>query len=256
MKKSKSKDIMEVKLLRCTSEPEKTIATAARLCYSSVSFEQLFKTMSDSKVKELLTFLIKSGHHSALEHASFTFAIGGISRVSSHQLVRHRLASYSQQSQRYVKSRSVDETILPDDRLIDMAYTFQPSDYVIPESIKKNKFLKKRYEEVMGIIATTYQQFLDARIPGEDARYLLPNATATKIIVTMNARELRHFFTLRCCNRAQWEIRRMAYKMLSEALKVAPILFSDAGPSCWRGPCPEGKMSCGKKPKREEVLEI
>lgn len=238
---NKDKDIMEVKLLRHTSEPEKTVATAARLCYSPSSFEQLFDTIKDNEVKELLTFLIKSGHHSAIEHANFTFAIGGISRVTSHQLVRHRLASYSQQSQRYVKFKPVDEII-------------SSSDYIIPFSIKKNKRLKKRYEEIMKIIATAYQEFLEAKIPAEDARYLLPNATATKIIVTMNARELRHFFSLRCCNRAQWEIRKMAYKMLSEVLKVAPILFEDAGPSCWRGPCPEGKMSCGKPPKRSEVL--
>ncbi|MEW6096576.1 MAG: FAD-dependent thymidylate synthase [bacterium] len=248
---------MEVKLLRHTSEPEKTVASAARLCYSPVSFEQLFKKMSGVQVKNLLTLLIKSGHHSALEHTSFTFAIGGISRVTSHQLVRHRLASYSQQSQRYVRFKSRGtKTVHSSDRLFDITTPFPPSSYVIPPSIEKNKKLRDVYKEVMDLIATTYQRFLHAKIPVEDVRYLLPNATATKIIVTMNARELRHFFSLRCCNRAQWEIRRMAYKMLSEVLKVAPILFSDAGPPCWRGPCPEGKMSCGNPPKREEVLEM
>lgn len=244
---------MEVKLLRYTDEPEKTVATAARLCYSPASFEQLFKKMSGVEVKNLLTLLIKSGHHSVLEHANFTFAIGGISRATSHQLVRHRLASYSQQSQRYVKFKTMTKSSSDG---LDITTHFPSSSYVIPPSIEKDKKLKKKYKEVMDIIATTYQEFLTAMIPAEDARYLLPNATTTKIISTMNARELRHFFSLRCCNRAQWEIRRMAYKMLSEVLKVAPMLFSDAGPPCWRGPCPEGKMSCGKIPKRNEVIEI
>lgn len=224
---------MKVELLKYTPEPEILVAMASKLCYSESTIDDLYQRMKEKEVSSFINKLIEMGHHSPFEHVNFTFGIEKISRVTTHQLVRHRIASYSQQSQRYVK--------------------YEDLKYVIPPTIQKDKeiFFKKAIE----FAKQTYEQLITSGVPVEDARYVLPEACETKIIVTMNARELFHFFRLRCCNRAQWEIRRMAYKMLNEALKVAPILFSDAGPPCWRGACPEGKMSCGKKPKREEVLE-
>lgn len=226
---------MKVELLKYTSEPEILVAMAAKLCYSEATIDDLWQRMKEEEVSGFINKLMEMGHHSPFEHISFTFGIEGISRVTTHQLVRHRIASYSQQSQRYVKYK-------------ELKYTIPPGIENIPE-------LKKVFVKTIQKVSDVYQQLVNSGIPAEDARYVLPEGTQTKIMVTMNARELIHFFRLRCCNRAQWEIRKMAYKMLSEALKVAPILFSDAGPPCWRGPCPEGKMSCGKPPKKEEVLD-
>ena len=179
-------------------------------------------------------YAVASGHESVLEHCTFTFAIEGISRACSHQLVRHRMASYSQQSQRYVKMDGFE--------------------YVVPESIKRADACVFRsemttldaYSDVMLLLSELYKSLLDAGIPEEDARYILPNACKTNIVTTMNARELRHFFNLRCCNRAQWEIRELADRMLELCKETCPILFEDAGASCVKGYCPEGKKSCGK----------
>jgi thymidylate synthase (FAD) len=172
---------------------------------------------------------------SPVEHASFTFAIEGISRACSHQLVRHRLASFSQQSQRYVSKTSGFH-------------------YVVPPSIGEDEELKSRYDAFMKEAQKFYNYLVEGLerngLTGEsvreDARFVLPNAAETKIMVTMNARELLHFFGQRCCNRAQWEIRRMATEMLRLTRAVAPALFSAAGPGCIRGTCPEGAYSCGK----------
>ncbi len=178
------------------------------------------------------------GHFSVLEHASFTFGIEGISRACSHQLVRHRLASYSQQSQRYVSQKERFEAVTP------------PSIACRPE-------LRERYEGLLEEIHRVYGQFLDAGVPAEDARFVLPNAAATKLVVTMNARELHHFFNLRCCRRAQWEIRAVARDMLRLVRRKAPVLFAKAGPGCLRGACPEGAMTCGDMAKvREEYREL
>ncbi|MBU0494905.1 MAG: FAD-dependent thymidylate synthase [Chloroflexi bacterium] len=222
---------MQVQLIQYTPEPERTVAAAARLCYAPIDAIQLLEQLSAAQIERLLRQVIRSGHHSVLEHASFTFAIGGISRVTSHQLVRHRLASYSQQSQRYV--------------------SYERIEYVTPPAIAGDPSLLTRYETAMAAAHELYVDLQQAGVAGEDARYVLPNATATNLVVSMNARELRHFLTVRCCNRAQWEIRGLAHAMRRAVLAVAPVLFDDAGPACWRGPCPEGHLSCGAPPPRD-----
>ena len=217
---------MKVKLLSHTPEPEKVIAIAARLCYSKSGIDDLEKNFTDDKIKSFLQKIIDLGHESVLEHVSFTFGIEGISRACSHQLVRHRIASYSQQSQRYVN--------------------FENIEYVLPDTIKNNAEISKKFEKIMKDISDFYREMIENKIPAEDARFILPNACTTKIIVTMNLRELKHFFKLRCCNRAQWEIRNLAIEMLKILKNKIPILFSQMGPACLNAPCPEGVMSCGQ----------
>ncbi len=219
--------MIKVKLLEHTPEPERVVAMAARLCYSAAGAEELAERMTKEQVEKLLSKIVKMGHASTMEHVSFTFGIEGVSRVLTHQLVRHRLASYSQQSQRYVAEHDFE--------------------YIIPPTIAGKPEAMARFEALMEEVQTAYNELADMGIPKEDARYVLANATETKIVVTMNARSLMHFFNLRCCNRAQWEIRDLAYKMLAEVKKVAPILFRNAGASCVStGHCPEGAMTCGK----------
>lgn len=218
---------MEVKLLRYTPEPDKTVAMSARLCYSPIGAAELEEKISDEQAAKLVKQLAAMGHASTFEHVSFTFAIEGVSRVLTHQLVRHRLASYSQQSQRYVKEHNF-ETIMP-------------------PSIKANPEMEAKFTALCQNIQDLYNEMTEAGILAEDARYILPNAAETKIVVTMNARSLLHFFELRCCNRAQWEIRMLANKMLAAVQQVAPVIFMNAGPTCeTRRECHEGKMSCGK----------
>ncbi|MBI3755187.1 MAG: FAD-dependent thymidylate synthase [Deltaproteobacteria bacterium] len=216
---------MKVTLLNFTPAPEKTIVLAARLCYSDSGISQLEKKIEDISYEKFLGKILRMGHLSVLEHAGFTFGIDGISRAASHQLVRHRLASYSQQSQRYVK--------------------FKEPEFVTPASIKKNPKLGKNFSDTIASLYAFYNEMLEAGIPAEDARYILPNAAETKIIVTMNARELLHFFGLRTCERAQWEIRDMAKRMLALVKKEAPYIFKKAGPGCVStGKCTEGEMTC------------
>jgi thymidylate synthase (FAD) len=181
--------------------------------------------LSEQKTKNILNKTIASGHHSVIEHANFTFSISGVSRALTHQLVRHRIASFSQQSQRYVKMTA-------------------PT-YVTPPAIKANAPALKQYEKFMESAWAEYQFLVDAGINAEDARFVLPNAATTSITVTMNARELRHFFELRCCNRAQWEIREMASQMLEQVKKVAPVIFEGAGPLCDN--CPEPNFLCSRR---------
>ncbi len=219
--------MMKVKLLDYTPEPERVVAMAARLCYSASGAEELAEKLSDEQVKKMVKKMVALGHASTIEHVSFTFGIEGVSRVLTHQLVRHRIASYDQQSQRYVA-----------------AHGFQ---YITPHTIAENPEAKAKFDHLLEEIRKTYDELTDLGIPKEDARYVLANAAETKILVTMNARTLLHFFNLRCCLRAQWEIREMAYKMLEEVKKVAPTLFHNAGASCVNtGRCPEGAMTCGK----------
>jgi thymidylate synthase (FAD) len=218
---------MKVALLQHTPEPEQTVALAARLCYSPADIDELQERLTGNDITAFLDKIMSLGHHSVLEHASFTFGIDGISRTTSHQLVRHRIASFSQQSQRYVSH-------------------VERFGAVIPDSIAARPELLARFEEQLQALHNCYRDLVAAGVPAEDARYILPNATETKIIVTMNARELRHFFELRCCERAQWEIRAMATEMLGLVKVVAPVIFKDSGPGCLSGPCPEGQFCCGK----------
>jgi len=226
---------LKVILLRHTPNPEETVAMAAKLCYSPADIKSLKDKIETKDQKTFVEKLINMGHMSPIEHTSFTFAIEGISRACSHQLVRHRVASYSQQSQRYVSEES-------------------GFDYIIPPVIKEDKELKQIFISFMEEAQKAYNEMVnklnDKGIKGEsanqDARFILPNAAETKIMVTMNSRELLHFFRQRCCNRAQWEIRRMAEEMLTLVKNIAPTIFHKAGPGCLFTPCPEGDYSCGK----------
>jgi thymidylate synthase (FAD) len=218
---------MQVSLLYHTPEPERAVATAARLCYAAVGAAELIATMTDAQVNKVLAVIVKSGHLSALEHASYTFAIDGVSRALTHQLVRHRIASFNQQSQRYVTLSGEPEVI-------------------VPNTIAEDAESRALFNTAIDTAYNAYSQLLEAGVPAEDARYVLPNACASKIVVTMNIRELLHFFELRCCRRAQWEIQELGQRMLELVEPTAPYIFLDAGASCRRGPCTEGKMSCGE----------
>lgn len=218
---------MMVKLVRHTPEPERTVAMSARLCYSPIGAAQLEEKISDEQAANLVRKLVSMGHLSTLEHVTFTFAIEGVSRVLTHQLVRHRIASYSQQSQRYVKEHDFET--------------------IVPASIASKPEAKAKFDKLMTEIQEMYDEFIALDIPAEDARYILPNATETKIVCTFNARSLLNFFSLRCCTRAQWEIRALANEMLRQCQAVAPVIFENAGPTCVsEGVCHEGDMSCGR----------
>ena len=224
---------MKVMLIRHTICPEETIALAAKLCYSKATIEDLNEKISQKDQSIFIEKLMNMGHESVLEHTIFTFGVEGVSRVLLAQLTRHRIASFSVQSQRYVSYEN-------------------GFGYIIPESIEAlgNNAIEK-YKNQMETIEEWYkewQQLLGNRgeKSNEDARFVLPNACETRIIITMNTRELLHFFSLRMCNRAQWEIREMAEQMFELCLKTAPSLFRNAGPSCIRGVCKEGNKSCGK----------
>ena len=240
---------MEVTLLGYTPVPEKMIAAAAKLCYSDSGAMDLMDGLDEEKTAHFMEMLTNIGHESPIEHASFTFAIEGVSRSLLAQITRHRIASFSVQSQRYVKKSSFV--------------------YITPPAIAEDPQAKAVFEESMAHAFAAYNQLADqleqrylqenlragmtektARSKAEkkaieDARFVLPNACETKMMVTMNARSLYHFFRLRCCRRAQWEIRELAMKMLRLCCQAAPMLFANAGPGCCSGPCPEGKMSCG-----------
>ncbi len=218
---------MKVKLISHTPEPERMVAMSARLCYSPVGAEELVEKMSSTQVEKLVGKIVEMEHLSTLEHVSFTFAVEGVSRVLTHQLVRHRIASYSQQSQRYVSEHDFE--------------------YIIPSTIAANKIAKEKFEQLMKSIQSTYNELIELGVHKEDARYCLANAAETKIVVTMNARTLLHFFELRCCVRAQWEIRSLAELMLAEVKKIAPLLFKKAGPTCITSNyCGEGELTCGR----------
>lgn len=225
---------LKVILLRHTPNPEETVAMAAKLCYSPSDITSLKGSIEAKDQKAFVDKLVKMGHMTPIEHPSFTFAIEGISRACSHQLVRHRVASYSQQSQRYVSEKT-------------------GFDYIIPPSIKADKelkmlftaFMKKSQETYNFIVEKLNEKGIKGEAANQDARFVLPNAAETKIMVTMNARELLHFFRQRCCSRAQWEIRAMAEEMLKLVKKIAPTIFYKAGPGCLYAPCPEGDYTCG-----------
>lgn len=227
---------MKVTLISHTPDPERVCNRAAGVCVSA----------GEVKGDKHLMHALASGHDSVLEHATFTFAIEGISRACSHQLVRHRMASYSQQSQRYVNMDGFDYVVPESIR----TSTVELYDNVVQEYPEEDVPLGVMYCRMMELISSFYSIIVERGIPEEDARYILPNACTTNIIVTMNARELRHFFSLRLCTRAQWEIRQLAEKMLDCVREVAPALFEDAGPRCKAlGFCPESK-GCGRMPKK------
>lgn len=242
---------MNVILLEHTPDPEKVVATAAKLCYSSSDIGSLRDGLTEDKISSFIDMLVSIGHESVMEHVSFTFGIEGISRACSHQLVRHRIASFSQKSQRYVNENGF-EFITP------------PAVNACPDA--KAEFLsavdsiQKSYEKIAAALTDLHKaQFIAEgideksalskakKLANEDARFILPNACETKIVVTMNVRTLFNFFRHRCCNRAQWEIRAVAERMFALCKEAAPHIFANAGPSCVAtGRCPEGKMSCGK----------
>lgn len=250
---------MNVELLQYNPDCEKVIAAAAKLCYSSSGIDGILDGLDEDKTRSFLDRLVSLGHESPIEHVTFTFGIEGVSRSLTHQLVRHRLASYSQKSQRYVKEGQF-EFITP------------PEIEAVPEA--KELFFKamaddmEYYNKITDILynkhfAQMTSEGMDEKKAKsaaekkaiEDARYVLPNACETKIIATFNARSLVNFFHHRCCERAQWEIRDMACRMLALVKEAAPTLFKLAGPSCLSGKCPEGAMSCGKMlEKRKEFL--
>ncbi len=242
---------MNVILLEHTPDPEKLAATAAKLCYSSSDIGSLRDGLTEDKISDFIDMLVSIGHESVMEHVSFTFGIEGISRACSHQLVRHRIASYSQKSQRYVSENGFE--------------------FITPPAVEACSRANEEFRKAIDSIKTSYDNIAAAltemhlgeltsqgmdektalskakKLANEDARFILPNACETKIVVTMNVRSLFNFFRHRCCNRAQWEIRAVANEMLRLCREAAPHIFAHAGPSCVvTGKCPEGKMSCGK----------
>ena len=248
-----------VSLIACTPEPEKVVAAAARLCYSKAGVEQITQGLTEQKTADFVDMLSSMGHESPLEHASFTFGIEGVSRSFLAQITRHRIASYSVKSQRYVAES-------------DFEYVVPPAIEAIPEA--RDEFLRAMEEDrihyirIRELLTGKHKNELMAqgkdeasalkaagKLANEDARFVLPNACETKLVCTFNARELLHLFSLRCCNRAQWEIRSVAEQMLLLVKEAAPHIFRLAGPTCVRGACSEGKMTCGRaKEVREHYL--
>jgi thymidylate synthase (FAD) len=242
---------MKVTIIQHTPEPEKLIAAAAKLCYSPIGVEDIMEGLDAQKVEKFLNMLMDLGHESPIEHVTFTFGVEGVSRVLTHQLVRHRVGcSYSQQSQRYVK--------------------LEQFEYIVPPEIEKLPAAKEKFIQAMADDQRVYNELVEllmeehfkryiaegktekqARSAAEktsieDARYVFPNACETKIVFTMTARALMNFLRHRCCNRAQWEIRELADEMLRQLKAVAPVLFKHAGPGCVASGCPEGAMTCGR----------
>ncbi|MBQ4402321.1 MAG: FAD-dependent thymidylate synthase [Synergistaceae bacterium] len=226
---------MNVILLSHTPEPDAIVAAAARICYRDVTAEELLHGEEKNLSRALIADLFASGHMSTFEHVSFTFGIDGLSRVSSHQLVRHRVASFSQQSQRYVKMSADPEAV------------------IIPPTVRENPEALAVFNEAVRKSQEAYKLMVEAGIPKEDARFILPHGHSTRLVMTMNARELHHFFSLRLCRRAQWEIHELARKMLILCRQKAPVLFEKAGPSCIFGRCNEAR-TCGKPYRDMEDL--
>lgn len=236
---------LKVALIRHTLSPEETVALGARLCYSRATIDDLTHRVSAKDQTDFVQKIMGMGHESVLEHASFTFGVEGVSRVLLAQLTRHRLASFSVQSQRYVSYENGFGYIMP------------------PKIAALGEEAQSEYHRQMQQMHQWYCAWQEKLGTGEggneDARFVLPGACETRLMMTMNVRELRHFFALRMCSRAQWEIRAMATEMHRLCMEVAPALFADAGPGCLRGACPEGAKSCGKageiKRQRQAMLD-
>lgn len=235
---------LKVRLLAYNPEGEKIVAAAAKLCYARADIDTVLDGLTPEKTKEFLEMLTNLGHASPIEHISFTFGIENVSRALLAQITRHRIASFSVQSQRYVAEDGFD--------------------FVLPPAIEANAEAKALYLDTMDLLAERYTKLTGLLMDGtpgstadkkkaiEDARFVLPNGCTTKMMVTMNARSLLNFFNLRCCNRAQWEIRDLATQMLMLVREVCPTLFRYAGPPCVADKCPEGKMTCGKAKEMKE----
>ncbi len=241
---------MKVTLLTYTPSPELTVASAARLCYSATTIDEVREKLTPEKTAAFVDMLSEIGHESPIEHASFTFGIEGVSRALLAQITRHRIASFSVQSQRYVSEAQFEYVLPPeiekDDKAKELFIEAMEKDQEYYDRL--TEILKKHHKNDMltaGMDEKAAERAAEKKAI-EDARFVLPNACDTKMIVTMNARSLHNFFRHRCCNRAQWEIREVALEMLKLCREVAPNLFKNAGPSCLTGPCPEGKMTCGK----------
>ena len=232
---------LHVELLAHTPDPEKTCALAARTCYSAMEYDELKELVQEKDQAAFLRRIVASGHLSVLEHASFTFGVSGVSRALLAQITRHRIASFSVQSQRYVS--------------LEKGFG-----YIVPPRIRAlGEEAVAEFERQMAQMQAWYVSWQEKLGTGEgsneDARFVLPNACETHITLTMNARELLHFFSLRCCNRAQWEIRALATEMLRQCRQVAPVIFEAAGPGCVSGPCPEGAKSCGQAAEMRELYK-
>lgn len=252
---------MKVFLINHTYQPEKLVAIAAKNCYSNTKINEIADSLDEEAIEKFVDMLTEIGHESPIEHVSFTFGIEDVSRSLLAQITRHRLASFSVRSQRYVKEKE--------------------KNFVIPPQIENDKAAKKIYLDILAQVYENYEklteilyhkylkEFLDTtknekksksmaeKKAIEDARYVLPNASYTNIVMTINARALLNFFKLRCCNRAQWEIRNLAEDMYKLCLDIAPSLFAKAGPACTYGNCSEGKMTCGLiKEVREKYERI
>ncbi|MEA5058530.1 MAG: FAD-dependent thymidylate synthase [Candidatus Pelethousia sp.] len=222
-----------VRLLWSTPDPTRAAALGGRLCYSDTGIAQLYEDM-EAESEGFVEKLMRLGHLSPIEHASFTFGVEGVSRALLAQITRHRIASFSVQSQRYVAKEQLD--------------------FILPPSIAAlGPDAADRFLADMEAAFAAYTRWRDLGIPAEDARFVLPNAAETRMLITMNARELLHFFSLRCCMRAQWEIRRLAWCMLGIARREAPALFQAAGPGCQNAGCTEGRMSCGEAARMQAL---
>ena len=241
---------MKVKLLAHTPDPEKLVAAAAKNCYSSTDVDSVLDGLTVEKTDSFVNMLSEIGHESPIEHVSFTFAIEGVSRSLLAQITRHRMASFSVQSQRYVRENGFEYVVPPEIDKVPAARE---------QFIRAMEEDQRTYELLTATLMEGYlKELLEKGMPEkqarsqaekhaiEDARYVLPNACTTRIVMTANARSLKNFFRLRCCNRAHWEIRALAEEMYCLVYAVAPTLFGRCGPACVDGACSEGKMCCGK----------
>lgn len=251
---------MNVKLLAYTPNPEQVIAAAAKLCYAKSDIQGLFDKLTPENTESFLDHLASLGHESPIEHVSFTFGIEGVSRALLAQITRHRLASYSVQSQRYVEKAGFDYVLPPEIEAIPEARELYEKemahDAEVYTALRDILVKKHTADNLAAGMSEKDALFAAGKKANEDARFVLPNACDTRIIVTMNARSLYNFFRQRCCNRAQWEIRAVATEMLALVKEVAPVLFKNAGPSCVKGACSEGSYTCGKAKAVREYFRL
>lgn len=250
---------MKVQLLQYTPDPEKLIAAAAKFCYSKSDVDGIMEGLDGEKTASYVQMITNLGHSSVMEHSSFTFGIEGVSRSLLAQITRHRIASFSVKSQRYVRENMFEYVIPPE---------IEANEEAKAEFVKAMEEDQRHYEKLTAILKQKHKaEFIKNGMSEkeadtaaekraiEDARFVLPNACTTKIMMTMNCRSLQNFFKLRCCNRAQWEIRTLAQEMYRLVYAVAPHVFANAGPSCVNGKCTEGKMSCGRQEEMKKTFE-